>query len=247
MDRAQAMHCSAGRTRLASCYGVIFTLAVMALATPPDAHAQPPNLGDLKTDLLAYQRYGGYERELAAVASQAQAYLDAHAADFAQTAMVLDIDETSLSNWIEIEADDFGFIPGGDCSHLPDGPCGALAWDNLAQATAIPPILALYNDAKSRHVAVFFITGRHEVERAATEKTLRLAGYTDWNALIMEPDGLKPPSAKDFKAPERAKIEARGYHILVNVGDQPSDLAGDLAGGHASRAFLLPNPFYRIP
>jgi acid phosphatase len=215
----------------------------MAVAMPRDALAQPPNLGDLKIDLLAYQRYGGYERDLAAVASEAQAYLDAHAADVAQAAMVLDVDETSLSNWIEIEADDFGFIPGGDCSHLPDGPCGALAWDKLGQATAIAPILALYNDAKARHVAVFFITGRHEVERAATEKTLRLAGYGDWNALIMEPDGLKPVSAADFKAPERAKIEAHGYHIVVNVGDQPSDLAG----GHAGRAFLLPNPFYRIP
>ena len=34
-----------------------------------------------------------------------------------------------------------------------------------------------------------------------------------------------------------------GYTIVANMGDQPSDLAG----GHAERAFLLPNPFYRIP
>jgi hypothetical protein len=27
------------------------------------------------------------------------------------------------------------------------------------------------------------------------------------------------------------------------VGDQPSDLAG----GHAERGFLLPDPYYRIP
>jgi len=27
------------------------------------------------------------------------------------------------------------------------------------------------------------------------------------------------------------------------MGDQPSDLAG----GHAERSYLLPNPFYRIP
>jgi acid phosphatase len=59
----------------------------------------------------------------------------------------------------------------------------------------------------------------------------------------MEPNDLHPTSAADFKAPERAKIEARGYHIIENVGDQPSDLAG----GHADRAFLLPDPFYRIP
>jgi acid phosphatase len=41
----------------------------------------------------------------------------------------------------------------------------------------------------------------------------------------------------------RAAIEDEGYTIVANVGDQPSDLEG----GHAERAFLLPNPFYRVP
>ena len=41
----------------------------------------------------------------------------------------------------------------------------------------------------------------------------------------------------------RAKIAAQGFTIIANVGDQPSDLAG----GCVERAFLLPNPFYRIP
>jgi uncharacterized Zn finger protein len=43
--------------------------------------------------------------------------------------------------------------------------------------------------------------------------------------------------------PERGKIEAQGYNIIANVGDQPSDLSGE----HAERTFQLPNPFYRIP
>ena len=34
-----------------------------------------------------------------------------------------------------------------------------------------------------------------------------------------------------------------GFTILVNVGDQDSDLAG----GHAVRPFKLPNPMYYIP
>ena len=38
-------------------------------------------------------------------------------------------------------------------------------------------------------------------------------------------------------------IEAQGYDIVANVGDQYSDLAG----GHADRAFKLPNPFYFLP
>jgi hypothetical protein len=59
----------------------------------------------------------------------------------------------------------------------------------------------------------------------------------------MRPRGSNSGPAADFKAPERGKIEAQGYNIIANVGDQPSDLSG----GHAERAFQLPNPFYRIP
>ena len=50
-------------------------------------------------------------------------------------------------------------------------------------------------------------------------------------------------SAADFKTPVRSRIEADGYKIIANVGDQPSDLLG----GHAERTFMLPNPFYRVP
>lgn len=42
------------------------------------------------------------------------------------------------------------------------------------------------------------------------------------------------------RAGGRAAIEAQGYTIVANVGDQESDLAG----GRAERAFKLPNPFY---
>ena len=41
----------------------------------------------------------------------------------------------------------------------------------------------------------------------------------------------------------RGSRRSSGFTILVNVGDQDSDLAG----GHARRAFKLPNPMYFIP
>jgi len=217
-----------------------------AIIATTDAFGQPPNLGELKSEALAYQQYGGYERDVASVAAQAQAYLDAHLANVKKPAIVLDIDETSLSNWEELKANDFGYVPAGDCSHLPAGPCGLIAWDAMGKAPAIGPVLALFNDAKSHHVAIFFITGRHEAERAATERNLTLAGYADWAEVVMEPDSLHPESAADFKAPARKHIEDQGYHIILNIGDQPSDLAGDGTGAHAERGFLLPNPFYRI-
>ena len=38
-------------------------------------------------------------------------------------------------------------------------------------------------------------------------------------------------------------IEAEGYTIIANIGDQPSDLDR----GFSEQTYLLPNPFYRIP
>ncbi len=92
-------------------------------------------------------------------------------------------------------------------------------------------------------VFFFFITGRHETQRPATERNLLDAGYLGYTRLIMEPPGSQYRSAADFKAPQRELIEQLGYTIIANIGDQPSDLDG----GHAEQTFLLPNPFYRVP
>jgi predicted secreted acid phosphatase len=235
MQRAKNAH------EMSAALGVAALAIVISL--PSLSVAQPPNLGDLKNQILEYQQYGEYDRDLAAVTAQATAYIDAHAADAPKPALVLDIDETSLSNWTEIKADDFGYFAKGECGVLPEGPCGNLAWDARAEAAPIAPTLALFNDAKAHGLAVFFVTGRHEAERVVTERNLKRAGYSGWAALLMEPDDLHVASAADFKGPQRAKIEMQGYHVIANVGDQPSDLAG----GHADSAFLLPDPFYRIP
>ena len=217
-------------------FAVLFAL-LTACAT------QPANLGDLKSQLTAYHAGGAYARDLAAVDSQAAAWLRANASGAAKPALVLDIDETSLSSWDVIAANDFGYIAAGPCDALPRGPCGSKAWELSARGAAIAPTLALFNAAKAQGVAVFFITGRPEDERAATEKNLHAAGYDGWTGLVLKPLDSHVASAADYKAAERARIETLGYTILANVGDQPSDLAG----GHALRTFLLPNPFYRIP
>jgi len=213
-------------------------LALAACAAP----SQPANLGELKLALLEYQRSGAYARDLASVAREAEAYVRTMAGKVARPALVLDIDETALSNWPTMPANDFGYIPNGPCDALPAGPCGASAWELSGRAEAIAPTLALFRTARASGVAVFFITGRTEDKRAATARNLSAAGYDGWAGLVLKPQTLKVESAADYKAPEREKIEASGYRIIANVGDQPSDLAG----GHALRSFLLPNPFYRI-
>jgi predicted secreted acid phosphatase len=143
-------------------------------------------------------------------------------------AVVLDIDETSLSNYTELAAQSFS------------GAGGALI---IAVATAdspaIAPTLALYKRARGLGISVFAITGRPDSVEALTRQNLSLAGYTDLAGISFKPSGT---STIPYKAGERAKIEQQGFRIIANVGDQESDLSG----GYADRSFKLPNPFYFI-
>ena len=158
-------------------------------------------------------------------------------------ALILDIDETSLSNWPQIQANDYGRIANGPCELPRRDHADRSRGREEREDEPLRPTLKLFLKAKAMGVAVFFITGRSEILRAATEANLRKAGYEGWVSVIMRPAGTTTPSAADFKVPERAKIMAQGFTIIANVGDQPSDLAG----GYAERTFLVPNPFYRIP
>jgi acid phosphatase len=232
--------------RLSSIFFLFFALSLLvwhhqSTAGPVPAPV-PENLGDLKRQLGSYRRSGAYDRDVQAAVSVARRYLERRARIVRKPALVLDIDETSLSNWPEIQANDYGTIVNGPCN-LPAGPCGQTAWLSRGDDEAIAPTLALFNAARAIGVSVFFLTGRSEILRSATEMNLHKAGYDGWVRLIMRPAGTTTPSAADFKAPERAKIVAQGFTIIANVGDQPSDLAG----GYAERTFLVPNPFYRIP
>jgi predicted secreted acid phosphatase len=159
-------------------------------------------------------------------------------------ALILDIDETSLSNWTELEANDFGFILEGTCTLQPAFPCGNKEWVLNHIADAIVPRRELFNAAKAKGVAVFFITGRPEAQRAATINNLSQVGYQGWSGLALRPAGdAKTRSVQEYKTAERAKIVAQGYTIIANVGDQYSDIDGGLA----ERTFKMPNPFYFIP
>ncbi len=203
------------------------------------------NIGRLKRQVMDYVCAGDYDRDIARVLGEAKSFVERQAGAVNKPAIVLDIDETSLSNWPEIRANDFGYIAKGPCTLAPQVACGDRAWELSARAEAIGPPLALANAAKAEGVAVFFITGREgdRYLRAATERNLRKAGYGGWTRLIMRDAASRRLYADEYKTRERARIEAEGYTIIANVGDQESDLKG----GHAERTFRMPNPFYLIP
>jgi HAD superfamily, subfamily IIIB (Acid phosphatase) len=242
---------------LRACAFAILSLAAISLAAGTAAAGcpaqpygdkfdatQPINLGQLKYQLLDYKCFGGYDRDVKKALLEAQVHVERRAGDVENPALVLDIDETSLSNWPRILANDFGYIPSGTCDRLPDGPCGDHAWELKGQAEAIAPTLDLFKAAKAKGVAIFFITGRGEAAdlRDATEKNLRAAGYDGWKAVLMRPSGVYK-SVQEYKTAKRIEIEGQKFFIIANVGDQ----ASDLDGGHADRVFRVPNPFYFIP
>jgi predicted secreted acid phosphatase len=235
---------------VAAVTGALIGFAPAALAEPPAPPApiipppvQPANIGDLKFTAIDYYNSGAYLTDLQIAAAPAIAWINEEAPRVDRPAVVFDIDETTLSNWEALKANDFGRVFNGGCDSLPQGPCGLIAWDQRAQSTVIQPTMDIFTTARDRGAAIFFITGRDETQRAATERNLQAVGYTGYTQLIMEPPGAHYVSAADFKAPQREQIEQRGYTTIANVGDQPSDLAG----GFSQQTYLMPNPFYRVP
>jgi hypothetical protein len=246
-----------GRNRnLLIAASVVVSLATapgLALAAPADCPAPVPNhipapppgtlnVGTIKTLLRDYHdKY--YNDDLAAVFDSARKLVEQRASQSKRPALVLDIDETSLTNWPNLAADDFGFVAGGSCDVLPAGPCGFNRWILKSSAEAIEPARKLFEAAKASGVAVIFITGRPDSQRDATIINLDHAGYDGWTELRTRPDRDNFPTVQAYKTAERIKVEAEGYTIIANAGDQMSDIDGD----HGGCTFKVPNPFYFIP
>lgn len=199
--------------------------------------SEPSNISLLKKEIRQYHDSGDYEKELAQQIMQAQAYL-LKEVQYYQThktnkklALVLDIDETSLTNYKQMAQLDFTGTQAQFHQQI-------LA----ANATAIKPTLALYKTAQAHGVSVFFVTGRSKSELAATEKNLLKVGYKNWTGIYVRPTNYKKHSIIAFKANSRKQIEKDGYIIIASIGDQYSDIKG----GYAQKGFKLPNPFYYI-
>jgi predicted secreted acid phosphatase len=199
---------------------------------------EPTNLSTTKQQVGAYVTSGEYGRDMVKVAAEANEYLSRRipkgvpksAKHSNKLAVVFDIDETTLSNLRHIQANDYGYIP-----KVWD------AWVAEGQATAIYPVQAVYNTAVNAKIDVFFITGRSPEGAAATERNLRQVGYETWTRIFYKPADFAE-SARAFKISTRRKLAAEGYLIILNIGDQNSDLVG----GYAERVFKLPNPFYIV-
>lgn len=218
-------------------------LVVPALAQQPQPKLSGdaiPNLGEIKIQLKHYYdcdgKKGCYEADLEQQATRALEFLKQRAAKRKpgeKLAVVLDIDETCLSNYPYYAITDFGY----ESARFD-------MWATAANAAPIQPMLKVYNRARDLHMDVFFVTGRSEQQRSATEQNLLRAGYKDWSGLTLRTAGDKAKKASEYKPAARRRIVDQGYRIVLNVGDQQSDLVGD---PQAEFSLKLPNPFYFIP
>lgn len=181
---------------------------VSASASAPAAASAPGgNAAILGID------YATWQRDVAAVIDAARPAIEARIAASPageKPALVLDIDNTSLET-------DFH-------------------WFWTFPTPAITKVRALTQYAHARGVAVFFVTARPGIIHSLTERNLKAVGYPVSGLYVRDlPDLFEEVSA--YKTGKRAEIEARGYTIIANIGNSPTDLVG----GHAERTVKLPD------
>ncbi|KPI06816.1 acid phosphatase (Class B) [Actinobacteria bacterium OK074] len=151
--------------------------------------------------------------DVAAVTGPAQTYIDSRAAantSGAKLAIVLDIDNTSLESYFE-----------GTSTSTP----------------ATPPVLALAQDAHAKGVSVFFVSARSNLFNSVTKSNLTSVGYTVDGLYARTVAQLLTQSIQTFKTASRATIEANGYDIIANIGNNTTDLDG----GYADTTYKLPD------
>lgn len=221
------------RLPLALLLGACLTISARAAVTAPTSASQIPNLDTVKDEVRAYYTSGNYEREASRVTAAAQAYVDAALrAHPKRPAVVMDVDDTVLSDYGYESSHDFGYDPR--------------SYDADVEKEAFPaiaPTLAFVRHVKAEGVAIIYVTGRRTSQRAVTLQNLVNAGFPWPDGLMLRPVSDHARSIVPFKSHARAQVQAEGYTVLLSMGDQWSDLRG----GHALRDFKLPNPMYFIP
>jgi predicted secreted acid phosphatase len=198
-------------------------------------YAMPQNLTCAKRAIINYYDSGEYEKDVNHVVYDAEQYLqkrieeNRRAANPQKLAMVLDIDDTSLSNFSGNKKRDFSGLP-----ELIDESY------HEANAPAIAPVLRLYNEAIKNGVTIFFISFRPDDVRFYTITNLQKSGYYGWSELYLPNNAEIKLPAQSYKTAVREMLTKNGYDIILNLGDQDSDLNG----GYAEHVDKIPNPLY---
>ena len=253
--------------------GVAVAAAVPAIQTfTPHSARQITNIDVLRQQIRNY--YGDplgsgvvgddsyYAKEARSVAHRGAHWLalHAHSAKHGMKAIILDVDDTTLTTWNYEIFSNWAYNPATNATYV-----------NGQLFPAVPGMVRMVSKAAKEGYAIIFLTGRPASQEAATLGNLTAdgigvdAGYPAPTTLSDGEDGLftKPAvvdypaylqaacagdpngscTTQHYKTATRAHIESLGYRIVANFGDQFSDLKG----GFAKRTFKLPNPNYFLP
>ncbi|MCF1596031.1 HAD family acid phosphatase [Streptomyces muensis] len=193
--------------RVAAAALAALTLGVVGAT---NAHAEVGNQVQPAEAEAAAVDYDTWQKDVSEAVDGARRYVVQRLSDgtVRKLAIVLDIDNTSLETH---------FHP------FPPTP-------------AVKPTLELARYAHDRGAAVFFITARPDLIGMVTKTNLESVGYP-LTGLYQRNIGDLFRDTAEFKTAKRAEIEANGYTIIANIGNNTSDLVG----GHADRTFKLPD------
>lgn len=191
----------------------VLGIGAPAVAAGPASAAPAAGLTAASATAVAAEvDYATWQNDVRQVIDQALPYVRQRTANASgqKLAIVFDIDNTTLETH---------FHP----------------WYQLP-TPAVKPSLELAKYAKSRGADVFFVTARPGIIYSLTKSNLTSVGYPVDGLYVRDlPDLFDEVSA--YKTAKRAEIEAKGYTIVANVGNNTTDLVG----GHAERTFKLPD------
>jgi predicted secreted acid phosphatase len=172
-----------------------------------------------------------YEKSITTGYAKATKLLDAQLKKHPKKpTVVLDIDETTMSNWGCLDAADF------------DTSIGLATCVVQSKSVAFPAAKTFIKHARAEKVAIAFITGAPQATCALRQKNLVAQGVKKPFTLTCRPPSDTADTVVPYKTKARKALVKKGATIVLNVGDQQSDLDG----GAASKTYKLPNPIYTI-
>jgi hypothetical protein len=215
---------------------------------PVGSRDEPKNLDHAKNAIRAYfgevrgedgtfrfSEDSAWHHDVETVVGSAEAWIRDRAStgEDDRLALVLDVDDTSLSNYPYLARTGFGDRRNREV--LP----------------AIGPVRDLAVLAHELTITLFFISERTTARLEETTENLSAVGFPSARDCFFRPASPPyPPFLLDpacrpavFKTAAREFIESQGFVVVASVGDQESDVVG----GHRERAFKLPNPMYEVP
>ena len=222
-----------------------------------------PNIDSVKSTIRTYYGAGSdgiasktdspYITEMKKIEADALASLPTvNPAD--NKAVVFDADDTTLWTYdMEDGAMHFNFDPTLQATWVHDG-----------KFPATPGMVDFVDAVAAKGYHIYGITGRPAAQEDDTLANLKNVGYTQFDSADfftkfdstspqpgyldcntgVDPDDATKCSTVEYKSGTRKHIaQDLGEDIVLNIGDQWSDLQG----GYADEALKLPNPTYYLP